>query len=677
MKFGSVLKLAAALLVVVVVAMIAASKALDSGRYQAFLAERVRAASGLELSFSGPTKLKLGLKPVLSFTGLALAAPKSAQPLIYVDRIEARIALLPLLLRRLELEDAVLIRPLVRLASALPVPAALDLSGGGDRVPPTRLALGVLRVEDGVLMLPSGSTIAIRRGRVLPDAVAGGPLTYQADGTWNAIPYELAGVAGSVAQLTGGKPFPVQAKGSLGGAGIVAKGQLANPREAKGLEVEVWAQGDELADVLKLVGFAPGGMVPAAIGPFKAQGKVVEAGGVVGLGDLDAVLGKRDGMLLAVKGAVRDLGAMTGLDLLVSGEAEGLGVLGRLMGIEPPAIGPVKLSAHLNDIEGGWRLTGLKSSLGRSDFAGELAVIHSPRPRLFGRLASALLYPADFIAPASGAKASDHGRAVPQRPAIPVIDDRLLSADAVALDGLRALDLDLSLVAAKLVAGPVTLSDAGAEIRLSAGRLTVDAAQARLGGGRLGGDLRIDTAAKVPVMALRLTGDAIGLDHLDGEAGGAWLGGRADLALEIRTSGANPRALGGNLDGWVWVQASDVAVGRAGLSDLGARLLTQLDAGAKDDPVRLRCAALRGTIKGGMAQLDKGLAAETATGQITGGGSLDLRTEALDLAFTARPSSAWGRLRGTLAQPVLVTDGAAPRPGSDIACRAIAKPNRR
>ena len=319
-------------------------------------------------------------------------------------------------------------------------------------------------------------------------------------------------------------------------------------------------------------------------------------------------------------------------------------------------------------------MTGIKSSLGHSDFAGELAFTPQPRPRFFGRLTSASFHPAEFSVALS--KGGDPNRAAaPLRPAIPVIDGRVLTLDSLPLDSLRLFDLDLSLSAAKLVIGPAALSEASADIHMSGGKLSVDAFSAQIGDGRISGEARLDGSARTPGASLRLTGGDLDFAKLGGEPPS--LTGKGDLALEIKANGTSLRTLAASLEGSAWISLAETSLTKGAAEDLTTRLLSALDGpSVADSPLKLRCAVLRLTAKSGMVIADKGLAAETAHTSILGSINLDLRSETLDAAFVAR-SGGHARLHGMLSGVDLVADGSPAKLSPDAAaCRGVTKPRR-
>lgn len=662
MRPGTIAKIVAALVLVLVVAVIAAGKSLKSDAYNAFLAERVKAATGLDLTFAGATKLKLGLSPVLSFTGVTLSAGKGAE-ILYVDRIEARVALVPLALHQLRLDSLNLFRPVLHAQNLhrLSPTKSLDISAPPSGAPLTRLALSEVGVEDAAIRW-NGGVVQVAKALIRPESEAGGPLSLQLSGRWQDSRFDLTGVIGPLSALGGAKPYPIQLKGAVDGATLTLRGTVASPLAAKGLDLEIRAQGEELGELLRL---RPGKGPSQAFGPFKLAARLTDTAGPLALADVDAIIGRRDSLLITAKGQVADAVGPGGVDLAFGLEAESLASATRLLGIDLPNAGPVKLSARLTDIEGGWRLTGLKSTLGRSDLAGELSLVLAPRPRIYGRLAAAQLNLGDFsLPPPRGAPPTQASQ--PQRPAIPIDDGRILGTDPLILDLVRDMDANLSLAAIKLVAGPATLSDAAGELTMAAGRMALTGFTARAGEGKLTGEIRLDAAAKTPALTLRLT--AAGADPALLTAG-ALKGAKADLALDLKTQGTNLRNLAGSVEGSLALTLGETVLARNAGGELPARLARDIAPQAQEsDGLRLRCLVARLPVKAGLISLDRGLGAETAAAATMASGSIDLRTEAVDVTFASRTAPPL-KVKGVLGNPVVTTEGAAKAAGDATPCR--------
>src|SRR5262245_7191877 len=134
----------AIVLVVVVVGAIVAIKTIDPNTLIAPVQAQVKAVTGRDLAVHGGAHIALSLHPRIVLTDVVLSnAPwGTARELARIERLELAAALMPLLSRRFELEEIVLVKPVVALetdgkgqknwqpASAAPSTAPSAASGG-------------------------------------------------------------------------------------------------------------------------------------------------------------------------------------------------------------------------------------------------------------------------------------------------------------------------------------------------------------------------------------------------------------------------------------------------------------------------------------------------------------------------------------------------------------------
>lgn len=665
MRLSTLFKLLAAVLVLATVAVIAASKALNSASYNAFLAERIKAASGLDASFDGATKLKLGLSPRISFTGVSLSAGKGA-PLLYIDRIEAPLALPALVLRQLRVESAVLFRPTLN-ADSLGRPEmlrALDLFGDAPAgAPATRLSLGEIRIEDGTIR-GHGETIAIPKALIVPEGGLGGPLAIQAEARLHGHPMTIAATLPPFSALTAGRPYPIQGKIALAGANLTLRGSLGDDSSRKGLDLDIRAQGDDFAEPLRLLGAKNALNLH---GPFKIAARLSDTGGSLGLQELDGVIGRKETLLIGLKGRMADLGAAAGVDLAVTAEAEQLSEVAAPLGLPLPTLGPLKISGRLTDHAGGWKLSGIKGTLGRGEVGGDLAFQSVPRPHLGGRLSLGRLTLDDVSLPRRAAGEPDRS-AQPQRAAIPIDDGRILSVALLSLGLLDSAEIDLNLRIARLDFGPLRLAEASGTVRMGGGRLSIDDFAALAGKGPLGGSLRLDTAGKAPVVVLSLNGSGLDPAPLSGEA---VKGAPLDLNLDLRAQGASPRAMAGSAEGSLSLTLGETQWSPGWAGEILTRLARESDVTAVGpEGVSLRCAALRIPLRAGLLNLDRGAGFETTRGGALAYGTIDLRSEAVDLAVAFRGAPPV-RVKGMLGAPQVVSEGGIRAQPDAAPCRTV------
>lgn len=663
MRLNTALKAAVVAAFAIAAALIAVVKSLDLEQARVLLATRVSAATGHRLTIAGPLELKLGLVPTLAASHLTLAgAPGGPRtPLATADRVVARLALLPLLagevvIKRLEVDS-----PDIRLESAADgranwraAPAAAPAASGGAAMVP-RFDIRTIIVHDAHLAWRDHATgrdlnLTVASATVRPDRVNGG-LALHLDGTFRGQPIAVEGLTGPLADALANRPWLLHLKASVAEAVLMADGRIARPAGLAGLDLALTAQGSDLAALLHLAGWE----APLPLGPFRITAHLADAGGLPGLDGIDAAVGRREALLVTAKGRVADLAHAAGLDLALAAESDGPA--------PQAAGGPLRLIAHLTGGTGSWHLADLRGKLGDSDLGGDLRIVAGHRPKLSGRLTASQL--------AWTGRAGKAGA-----PAAPAADGRLFSATPLPLGGLRDADADLDLAAGQVLADGADLDDVTARLRLDDGRLSLAPIAARLAGGQLTARLDLDAAAPVPALTARLDGERIDLGTLLRQmaVSQALNGGATRIALDLRGRGDSPRALAASLNGIATVAVGpgrlhSAAVDWAG-GDLPSQLLGRLSPLAKGgSDAALSCAALRLTLRDGVATSTRGLAMETRRTAVVGSGTIDLRRETLDLAFAPRARGGLGlslgggmagltRLGGTLTHPVLTLDGA-------------------
>lgn len=673
MRLSSAIKLLAVLAVALAVGLVAATKSMDFPRMKALLAEEVRAATGRQLTIAGPLELRLGVIPKIIATNVSLAnVPGGSRPeMVKIERVEAEVALLPLLKREIRVLRLVASAPDVVLENgrdgrpnwlftpAETAPAAAVKSG----VPATRFTLREVRVKNARLSWRDGAgprVFNLHKLVLQPEANTAGRLAVQVVGDLERRMLDLGGRVAMPASAD--KPWTVQVQGAFDGLQAKVEGAVAEPLTGRGIDLAVVMQGDELGKVVRLA--ATGADAPHALGPFKLAGRLSGSGTALALTELEMSAGRRDSLLVTGRGAIKDLLGLNGLDLALAVDSDTLAGLSRLTGGEVPPIGPFKLTGALSGGGHRWKLADLKASLGGSDAVGELVLDTAGRLRLSGALNANLLALADFITPAA-----KPGEKLAPKALKAAGDGRLFPAEPLAVGWLRGLDADVVVRALKVSLGPLRLAEAEAVLHAAGGRLALRPIRAWAAGGPVEGELELDAAGAVPTLALRTSAKGVDLGRLLKDGGtDALSGGRTDVRLDLRGRGASWRALMASATGEAVVGVGDGRLRNGAIDWPGGGALVQLvgvlnPASQGEETTPLSCAAMRFVVKDGVAVADRGIAVETGKVNVVGAGMIDLREERLDLGLTPRvrdgggalsaPLAGMARLRGSLAEPAL------------------------
>lgn len=262
-------------------------RSIDVDGYRPALVEELRAATGREVAVDGPIGLSLLPRPRFVIRGVAIAnAPWGTRDtLARIDRVEAELALLPLLKGERRIHRVRLVRPDVWLetdsvgkvnwvfAGGRPQSAR---DGGGA---PLLGSLDVSRVdvEGGRLTYRNGASgditvLSIARGQAAGDGSTA-PLRIGVDGAWNAVPFAVDGTVGPFGAVAahqaehrgGGAPVALQV--SFGGATARIDGTVDNSGDGPGAALKLALAAPAPAQLARRFGIA----LPLTE-PFKLDG---------------------------------------------------------------------------------------------------------------------------------------------------------------------------------------------------------------------------------------------------------------------------------------------------------------------------------------------------------------------------------------------------------------------
>jgi uncharacterized protein involved in outer membrane biogenesis len=317
--------------------------------------------------------------------------------------------------------------------------------------------------------------------------------------------------------------------------------------------------------------------------------------------------------------------------------------LGKLAGVDLPAIGPYAARGSLVVTADAVRASNLDVTFGKSRVSGtaEFQIRRAGRATHSATLRAPTLHLEDlgaarWIGGPAGAKAAAAGEA----PAA----QRREAEISRALDWLRAVDVDASVDVDALHGGAERFASGRVRATLSAGRLRVELQDVKTASGVVGADIRIDASGAQPKFAARARVEALDFGPLVRTLDPATkLGGRVDLVADLAAQGPPGQllpALSGTVD--VAVFPHDLSSGALdfwGTGLLGA-MLRSLDPNTKSE---VECAAASLNIAGGVARTSA-FFVDTTRVRIVGQVEANIMTRALS-----------GRLRPVSEQPELFT----------------------
>ena len=358
------------------------------------------------------------------------------------------------------------------------------------------------------------------------------------------------------------------------------------------------------------------------------------------------------GAKIGLKGTLESLLDTPQLELDVTAEGESLAGLSPLVGAPVPPLGPYSATARVSGSPAATvKLADLAVKVGGSDLSGAVSAdLRGRAPFVEGTLKATRIDIADFVKPggpgsAAPAAAADDGRVFPDTP--------------LPLDGLKAVDATVEIAIETLLAA-VEAKNVQIGLYLKGGDLRVAPVTALASGGEIDARLRLNAAAGEPALdavvsvskfdAGKFLADMAVTDLLEG---------RFNVNVNLKGSGRSVRAIMAGLNG-----RTQVAMGTGRMKSTAletfiggpTKMLADLFSGKQGEYTVINCMVSQFDIQGGLAT-SKALLFDTEYATISGKGTVNLATEALDMEIDPQPKSATVNtavpvvVTGTLAEP--------------------------
>jgi uncharacterized protein involved in outer membrane biogenesis len=349
-----------------------------------------------------------------------------------------------------------------------------------------------------------------------------------------------------------------------------------------------------------------------------------------------------------------------------------------LAGMHFPQSAPFTLTGKIERRDRQSNFRNLEARFGRSDLRGTVTmIIVDGRPQFKADLASALLRLPDF------------GRHQPDGSPLPASSPSaaspLLSDSKVPLNGLRNRDAVITYRAEKVESRGLSISAFSTQATIDGGVLTATRINGRLRDSRVTGTVKVDVRGDVPQTTLDLTMTDLPLAQFARkENARPPFEGMLQARLEMSGRGNSVHELAGSANGVLAMSMSHGAM-RASMAEMTAATLRGLGLTLtkSDEETPVRCGVATFRARDGVLNAER-ILVDTDRVLITGVGSVDLGTEALDFTLRGEPRpSRLMRLRtpvsvaGSLRHPSVkmgMKGSATPLPASADAGKADESP---
>jgi len=416
----------------------------------------------------------------------------------------------------------------------------------------------------------------------------------------------------------------IRGRARHGSLNLTAEGAVGDLPAFRHVDLNLKGAGQDLAQAASIFGYK---LPPTD--KFFLQGRLTGSAGALALHDIRGEA-RRGSLSLDATGAIKELSALAGLDLILKAGGRELAEIGPLVGTTLPELGPFDFSGHLSGSAKSFSLGDLTAVVDQSDFHGQAKVEVRKRPKITLVLESSLLDTTALL------KNLEQDEKKPG-PATGHLEDRLFSKNPLPFDVLRQVDADVSLNAKNVRARDANFEFGRLILTLENGDLNVDTLQATYKQTRISGNFHLypesppRAAAKFLVQDFDL-GGLLREMHLSEE-----VRSHLDIAVDVHSSGSSPHDLMAGLDG-----SAGAVMGEGYLTHYLDLLSVDLTRkvlhfwGEHKKGGEIRCAVVQFDFSKGLAT-SKAFVFDTEAGVLTGEGTIDLATEQVNFLLVPEP----------------------------------------
>ena len=305
MRFRTILKFVLLFVIVVTAAGAILLSRMDFSRYRPLIAEKVKEATGRDFEIAGDLKLDIGLAPAIVVEDVRLqnAVFGTRAEMIKARKLEAHVALLPLLMGDIEISRLALVGPDILLETDEQGRANWDFSRNDDEPPRAGHPsaehavldlpdLGAVSIENGLLTYRNGVTGKTTKIEVVRfdgwSESRDAPLAFDLTAAYDGVPFHVAGHMGPFSALGGPGPFSIDLTADLTDFQLALKGTVNRPLSPTSSDFSIEANASTLKGLSALFKT----VLPP--GPLALTGHAASKDGALTISDIEATLGGSD-----------------------------------------------------------------------------------------------------------------------------------------------------------------------------------------------------------------------------------------------------------------------------------------------------------------------------------------------------------------------------------------------
>jgi uncharacterized protein involved in outer membrane biogenesis len=394
MRWKRILAITALLIITLIVAVYIILVNVDFNRFKPLIAQAVQNATGRTLNIKGDIKVELGLTLAVSAEDITFQNEPwgSRQELARIKRFETKLALLPLMMRHIKIEQLNLVEPDILIETDKSGASNIQFKTSEKRKgKPPAVIIDDIQIKKGHLVYKnyhSGKTYALRIDHLIVNAFDSPyPLDLELKGAFNDHPFEINGSFDRLMpSITSGQPLQVKLEAQTKNTIVTLAGEVGDVINAKDVAFNVYAKGHSIYDILKFIGI-PGVPDP---GPFQLVAAVTGSKEHLTATELNFNAGTGDSPFVRINGSVGNLLAWQDVELNFIFQGKNETILEKFTGQPMPFNGAFSVSGrYTHPAAKILRFNDLKAVVGKNEIIGRIELdFYDQQPRLAAELSS-------------------------------------------------------------------------------------------------------------------------------------------------------------------------------------------------------------------------------------------------------------------------------------------------
>jgi hypothetical protein len=344
----------------------------DYNKLKPLVSQWVEDATGRKLSLDGEVEFEFGLLPALTVTNVALANVSwGSQPqMIEIERLQAKVRLLPLLFKDLDIKYIRLsgVKVLLETGSGAQVnwdfPAGSNSAGSIGVFTPTAVEINRVGIENLALTFrpdrtrpPTQLTLASLEMNRQENEDA---LAFKLRADYKGQPLTLSGKTGRLRDVFTHRRFPVQLAGNLADAAVTINGAIEDVLTLRGIDVKTRLSGSNFTSL--------GPVLDIQLPSTKSFDMSTQLTGSGNSLKLENIKGNLSGssVNMDLSGSVGNLITFSGVDLRLKSSGKDLAVMGPIIGEKLPATDSFEIQGHLTGSTEALTMTDTRAAASRS-----------------------------------------------------------------------------------------------------------------------------------------------------------------------------------------------------------------------------------------------------------------------------------------------------------------------